>query len=194
MKRTGKLFGDSAHALNRRQFLKLGLAGVAGLGLPAPALAGLLSPAGERALSFYNTHTGESVRTAYWAEGDYLPEGLKEIDFILRDFRANEVQAMDRSLLDLLYVMRNRLETQKPFQIISGYRSPATNAALRGRSNGVAKHSLHMEAKAIDIRLEGVSLAHVRNAALSLKSGGVGYYPGSNFVHVDVGRVRQWAG
>lgn len=181
--------------VSRRSFLKLGALSLAGMMLPMSAFASLLerSPA-ERRLAFYNTHTGESLNTVYWAAGDFVPEGLQGIDHILRDFRANEVAAMDRGLLDLLYVLQGQLGARKPFQIISGYRSPNTNAVLRSQSGGVARHSLHMDAKAIDIRLPGVELARLRDAALSLQAGGVGYYQGSNFVHVDVGRVRHWQG
>ncbi|MEK8090859.1 DUF882 domain-containing protein [Thermithiobacillus plumbiphilus] len=181
--------------VSRRRFLKLGALSLAGMMLPMSAFASLLerSPA-ERRLAFYNTHTGESLNTVYWASGDFVSDGLQEIDHILRDFRADEVAAMDRGLLDLLYVLQGQLGARKPFQIISGYRSPNTNAMLRSQSGGVARHSLHMDAKAIDIRLPGVELSHLRDAALGLKAGGVGYYPGSNFVHVDVGRVRRWQG
>ena len=133
--------------------------------------------------------------TAYCCGGEYQPEALKEINHILRDFRANEIKPIDPGLLDLLHELGGTLETDQPFHIISGYRSPHTNAMLRARGGehtGVASSSLHMVGKAIDIRVPGVKLDHLRGAARSLKLGGVGYYPSSNFVHVDTGRVRAW--
>jgi uncharacterized protein YcbK (DUF882 family) len=117
------------------------------------------------------------------------------VNYILRDFRANLIKPIDPKLLDLLHELGGTLETDQPFHIISGYRSPQTNAMLRergGSSTGVASHSLHIDGKAIDIRVPGVRLAHLRNAATSLKIGGVGFYPDLDFVHVDVGRVRYW--
>jgi uncharacterized protein YcbK (DUF882 family) len=149
----------------------------------------------ERVLSFFNTHTGERLKTRYCAGGEYQPDALVEINHILRDFRANEIKPIDPRLLDLLNELGGTLETDQPFHIISGYRSPHTNAALRergGAATGVASHSLHMVGQAIDIRLPGVKLDHLRGAARSLKIGGVGFYPDLNFVHVDVGRVRYW--
>ncbi|MFZ5594062.1 MAG: DUF882 domain-containing protein [Pseudomonadota bacterium] len=181
--------------INRRQFLKLGLfAAAAGL-MPLTARATMReSVAPERSLAFYNTHTGESIQTVYWAEGQYIPAALAEINTLLRDHRNNEVAEMSRDLLDLLHGLNSAIDPRQPFHVISGYRSPSTNAMLAARSDGVAKHSMHLEGKAIDIRVPGCELIVVRRAALALQSGGVGYYPGSGFVHVDVGRVRQWQG
>lgn len=176
---------------SRRRFLKFTACAAAGL-LATPAAFAKIGPLRERPLAFYNTHTGETLHTEYWAQGAYLPEGLAEINHILRDHRTNEVKAIAPHLLDLLYALQVKLGSRQAFHIISGYRSPATNAALQARSNGVAKRSLHLEGMAIDIFLPDRQLATVREAALSLAQGGVGYYPASNFVHVDVGRVRQW--
>jgi len=178
--------------VGRRGFLKAGVA-LLGASLPAYSLANI-SPVAtpERKLSFYNTHTGESVSTTFWADGSYQPEGLAEIYHVLRDFRTNDVKPINSRLLDLLHSLTTKLETDAQLHVISGYRSPRTNAMLASKSNGVAKHSLHMEGLAIDIRIPGRELAHVRKAAIALHGGGVGYYPSSNFVHVDVGRVRTW--
>jgi uncharacterized protein YcbK (DUF882 family) len=118
--------------------------------------------------------------------------GIREINHILRDHRTGDVHDMDQGLLDLLYLLQTRVESRQTFQIISGYRSPKTNAMLSGKSKGVAKRSYHMQGKAIDIRLNGCDLKQLHKAALSLKAGGVGYYPSSDFIHVDVGRVRRW--
>ncbi|MEO6421790.1 MAG: YcbK family protein [Candidatus Nitrotoga sp.] len=186
---------DTIKDKNRRQFLKLGII-VAAVGLsPFPAHAVLRGTANrERSLAFYNTHTGESIKTVYWAEGGYIPEALADINHVLRDHRNNEIKNMSPVLLDLLYDINSVIEARHPFHIISGYRSPATNAMLAARSGGVAKHSMHLDGKATDIRVPGRDLIKVRRAAFMLRGGGVGYYPGSDFVHVDVGRVRQWRG
>jgi uncharacterized protein YcbK (DUF882 family) len=179
---------------NRRLLLKLGGATLA-TGLTGTAIASVSAPtpaSPPRQLRFYNTHTGEQSNTVYWADGIYQPEGLMEIDRLLRDHRSNQISNIDTRLLDLLCVLSATLDTDERFHVISGYRSPASNALLRGKSQGVAKHSLHMEGLAIDIRIPGRNLADLRRAAIALKGGGVGYYPASDFVHVDVGNVRTW--
>ena len=177
--------------ISRRKFLKLGMLAAA-LPLPASASAWLAAP--ERRLSFHNLHTGENINLPYWVQGEYVPDSLAEINHVLRDYRNDQVAAIDVRLLDLLDRVKAQLGTSQPFQVISGYRSPATNHLLAERSSGVAKHSLHMEGKAIDIRIPGVALANLRKTGLALQAGGVGYYPTSDFVHLDVGRVRTWAG
>jgi uncharacterized protein YcbK (DUF882 family) len=181
--------------LPRRAFLGLGVAAAAGALVPSRADA--LSPKGapERVLSFFHTHTGERLKVAYCCGGEYQPGGLVEVNHILRDFRVNETRAIEPGLLDLLHELGGTLHTDGPFHVISGYRSPQTNQMLRergGASTGVASHSLHMVGQAIDIRIPGVRLETLRNAARSLKLGGVGFYPDLDFVHVDVGRVRYW--
>jgi uncharacterized protein YcbK (DUF882 family) len=182
--------------MNRRGFLGFGAAAAAAALVPSRAEGASRSkPVPERRLSFFNTHTGERLQTAYCCGGVYQPDALTQINYILRDFRANAIKPIDPKLLDLLHELGGTLETDSPFYIISGYRSPQTNALLRergGAQTGVASHSLHMDGKAIDIRIPGVKLDHLRAAARSLKLGGVGYYPASNFVHVDTGRVRFW--
>jgi uncharacterized protein YcbK (DUF882 family) len=181
---------------HRRAFLGLGAAAAASVFAPARAQAATRAArVPERVLSFFNTHTGERLRTAYCTGGEYHPEALTQVNYILRDFRANEIKPIDPRVLDLLHELGGTLETDQPFHVISGYRSPHTNDLLRergGAATGVASHSLHMVGQAIDIRLPGVKLEHLRAAARSLKIGGVGYYPDLNFVHVDVGRVRYW--
>jgi uncharacterized protein YcbK (DUF882 family) len=158
----------------------------------APSSSSTLLDLAERSLSFYNLHTAESLKVVYWERGDYIPTSLADINKVLRDHRSGEKHEMDPRLLDLLCDLRLRLETKEPFQIISGYRSPATNAMLHAKSDGVATRSLHMDGKAVDIRIPGRDLSLVKKTALAMKAGGVGYYPSSNFVHVDVGRVRSW--
>ncbi len=145
-----------------------------------------------RTLSFVHTHTGEALSLAYAQGGAYMRAALDRIDLFLRDFRTGEVAPIDPHLLDQLHALATITGSRTPFEVISGYRSPATNASLRAKSNGVAEHSLHVEGRAIDIRLADVPLAGLRDAAMSLQAGGVGFYPRPRFVHVDTGRVRHW--
>jgi uncharacterized protein YcbK (DUF882 family) len=158
-----------------------------------PAFASNASP-GARSIDLHNIHTGEHLSVDYWADGAYVPDALAAINKILRDFRTGDIQPIETNLLDTLVRLHGKLDTRKPFEVISGYRSPATNAALHARSeeSGVAVKSLHMQGMAVDIRVPGRPLILLRNAALSERAGGVGYYPQSDFVHVDVGRVRRW--
>ncbi len=176
--------------ISRRNFLKAA-SGTAALAI-APTVLAKPAAQGERVLRFHNLHTGESIKATYWAEGEYIADELAAIDRLLRDHRADEMTQMDRRLYDLLYTLQQDVSSSRSYHVISGYRSPATNARLHRNSNGVAKRSLHMQGRAIDIRLPGVELKHLRQAALNLKAGGVGYYPKSNFIHVDTGRPRFW--
>ena len=178
--------------LSRRRFLRISALAAAQLVVPAIAIARTTVQLRRRSLKFYNLHTGESLSTTYWQDGRYVPGELDRVNFILRDFRANEVKPIDPALLDLLVQIQHRLDTAEPFQVISGYRSPVTNAMLHANSEGVAVHSLHLQGKAIDISVPGRSLAQLRGAALVQQAGGVGYYPRTGFVHVDTGRVRFW--
>lgn len=147
-----------------------------------------------RRVSLHNLHTGDVFDEVYWEKGAYVPDALASAKHALRDWRNGEEHFMDPKLFDVLHNISLKLETSQPFQIISGYRSPQTNAMMHERSAGVASHSQHMLGKASDIRVAGVELTHLHNAALSLQAGGVGFYPVSNFVHVDVARVRSWQG
>jgi len=180
--------------IDRRSFLKLGLACAATLALPLPSFAKVSLPkARGKSLSFYNTHTGEELKkVVFWADGNYLPDALTNINYLLRDFRTNEIIGIDPQLCDQLFALRQSLGTDRPFHIISGYRSPKTNHMLRSRSKGVATNSLHLVGRAVDIRIPGQRLADVRRVALSMQAGGVGYYPTSDFVHMDTGSVRRW--
>lgn len=146
----------------------------------------------ERQLRFYHLHTGEQLHATYWAEGDYIRDELASINKLLRDHRSGEVEAIDPRLLDQLFLLQHHVTHKGVYHIISGYRSPRTNQALRKDGSGVAKRSLHMQGRAIDVRLPGVELQHLRLAALGLRAGGVGYYPDSNFIHLDTGRPRFW--
>ncbi|UCG12046.1 MAG: DUF882 domain-containing protein [Deltaproteobacteria bacterium] len=181
------------NSISRRGFLKLGMLAFAAGIFPCPAFATIrdfLSP--ERSLAFLNIHTGENLETVYWSQGKYLPEALVDIKHILRDHRTDEMKPIDTRLLDLLYAIRLKLDARDPFHIISGYRSPSTNALLHKQGGGVAKNSLHIYGKAADISLPGCELDLLRRTAIDLRAGGVGYYAKYSFVHVDVGRVRYW--
>jgi uncharacterized protein YcbK (DUF882 family) len=145
-----------------------------------------------RSLAVLNLHTGERLTATYWEQGSYLADALAAFDKVLRDHRTGEVHPIAPGVLDLALKVSDRLGVRETVQIISGYRSPQSNAKLHQASSGVATRSLHMEGKALDIRLPGVDLARVRDAALALQGGGVGYYRESDFVHIDVGRVRRW--
>ncbi len=148
--------------------------------------------ASPRMISFYNVHTDERLNAVFWADGRLQPEALNQIDHILRDYRTGEVKQIDVRLLHLLHDLKKSLGTGEPYNVLSGYRSPATNAMLHAESPAVALHSLHIEGMAIDIRVPGTQLTTIRDAALAMGRGGVGYYPDSDFVHVDVGRPRFW--
>jgi uncharacterized protein YcbK (DUF882 family) len=186
----------------RRSFLKSSVVLASVLGTPAvsraaaqPAAAAPLPPTaapGERILRLHNTHTGESLRTVFWAEGQFIPDALQDINNVLRDHRNNKVSAIDPQLLLLLDRISAQFGDHPTFQVISGYRSPESNEMLHENTAGVAKHSLHMEGKAIDVRIAGQDLAKLHKAAMAVRAGGVGYYPDSQFVHMDVGRVRYW--
>lgn len=171
----------------RRRLLAAGL----GLGLSTATPAFAATP---RKLLLRNLHTGERLAATYWDGGAYVSDALAAIDRVLRDHRTGEVHAIAPELLDLLTRLTTRLEATGEVQVISGYRSPQTNAALHRASSGVATKSLHMLGHAIDIRIPGTPLTGLRDAALALQGGGVGFYPASDFVHIDIGRMRRWNG
>lgn len=176
---------------SRRHVVTMAGAAAACAVLPTVARASL-GKSQERHLSFRNLHTDELVDVRYFMGGHYEPDGLSQLNQALRDWRTDEVMEMDTGLLDTLWLLRQRLGSRQPFHLISGYRSPNTNAKLAARSGGVAKKSYHMRGMAADIALPDVRLATLRDEALALGAGGVGYYAKSGFVHVDVGPVRRW--
>lgn len=147
-----------------------------------------------RELSFYHTHTGKRLDVVYWQDGHYVEPALQDINDFLSDFRTGDIVDIDPHLLDLIYDVRESLGSDGIYQVVSAYRSPKTNEMLRKRSaaSGVAKKSQHLLGKAIDVRLEGIRTARLRDAALAIGRGGVGYYESSDFVHMDTGRVRRW--
>lgn len=181
-----------AVALTRRRFLRRA-AGCTGL-LFAPLGAAWAQPSSARTVSFVNTHTGEALSAEYCDGGVYQAGCLVQVNRFLRDFRSGEVHPIDPRLLDILYKLQVLADREATYEVISGYRSPQTNAALRRKSSGVAAHSLHMVGRAIDVRMQGLPTGKLHELALSLRSGGVGYYARPDFVHLDTGRVRWWVG
>lgn len=156
---------------------------------------GLLKGAGDiRRIRMYSGRTGESIDTIYWIEGEYIPEVVKEINQFMRDWRTDEVVGIDMRTIDIMAASHRLMDVSEPYMLLSGYRSPKTNAMLRSRSRGVAKNSLHMVGKAADLRLQSRSVAQMARAAAACASGGVGKYSRSNFVHMDCGPVRSWGG
>jgi uncharacterized protein YcbK (DUF882 family) len=185
--------------LARRKLLRLGLAAAAGSALGVTCLAAKaaalpLMANAPRQVALHCLHTGEKLDAVYYDDGRYVPDALHAVNHALRDFRTGDAHMIDPRLLDLLDAVARRTGSRDPFQVICGYRSPKTNAMLHEHSEEVAAHSLHMQGMAIDIRLDDAALPHLHDAALKLGAGGVGYYPVSNFVHVDVGPVRRWQG
>ena len=156
---------------------------------------GLLRGAGDvRRIRMYSGRTGESVDTIYWIEGEYIPEVIKEINYFMRDWRSNDQIKYDLRAIDIMAAAHNLMDVSEPYTLLSGYRSPATNAMLRSNSGGVARNSLHMKGQAADLRLKSRSVGQMARAAEACASGGVGRYSRSNFVHMDCGPVRHWGG
>ncbi|SEH37713.1 YcbK family protein [Magnetospirillum fulvum] len=176
---------------NRRGFLTLGLGAAAAMVAVSPVEAAVRRLP-ERSLNLYNIHTGETLKTVYWGEGRYQPRAIAQISRFLRDHRTGAIHPIDPRLLDLLVSVQRKVGVKGSVHIVSGYRSPATNAILASYSDGVATHSLHTEGKAVDIRVPGHTPRMIGRAARSLRAGGVGTYPESDFVHIDTGRVRVW--
>jgi uncharacterized protein YcbK (DUF882 family) len=175
----------------RRNFLAL--CGAAAISVtPLAAEAAAPRPPSVRTIALLNPHTGEAIKASYWEKGRYVPEELDAVNYLLRDHWTNEVAEIDPKLLDVLHALQDRLDAKRAFHVMSAYRSPETNDMLRRNGERAAKHSLHMEGKAIDVRMPGRNVKYLHRAAVRLKAGGVGYYPRSNFVHLDVGPVRRW--
>jgi uncharacterized protein YcbK (DUF882 family) len=173
----------------RRLFLRR--AGAAAVLLLPFSAAWARSPE-QRSLSFVHTHTGERLASVYFRNGQYQAAELERINHLLRDFRTGEIHRIEPAVLDILADLRTIANHPQPYEVICGYRSPETNAALRRHSSGVAEHSLHMEGRAIDVRLQGFPTDRLHELALGMHRGGVGFYPSADFVHLDNGRVRFW--
>jgi len=179
--------------IGRRRFLKISVQAALCSAFPVSALASIdrLS-APKRNLFLFNTHTGEKLDVCYYVRGRYQPEALEEINNIFRDYRTGEIRPIRKELLNLLHSISKKLDRPTRFHIISGYRSPETNAELRKKSKYVAKNSLHIQGEAVDIRIPDYDTRWLRKVCVTLNAGGVGYYRKSDFVHVDVGPVRHW--
>jgi uncharacterized protein YcbK (DUF882 family) len=173
---------------HRRRFLRLTGATLAAW-LPLSAVARMAAP---RSLSFVHTHTGESLQVAYFRDGAYDLSALQRVNHLLRDFRTDEVHPIEPAVLDILFDLQTLADRAEPFEVISGYRSPQTNAALRRHSKGVAEHSFHIQGRAIDVRLSTFPTRRLQTLALGMRRGGVGFYPRSDFVHLDNGPIRFW--
>ena len=181
--------------LSRRRFIRwVVFSGLASLS-PSPVIAAIRNCATpERSLSLYNPNTKEALDTTYWSNGRYVRKALADISHIMRDRRTGEIKPIDTQLLEVLHAIGIELKTQESFHIMSGYRSPQTNALLRKRGKAAAANSFHMQGKAVDIRVPRCRLSSLRRVSFNLRRGGVGYYPRSGFVHVDVGPLRYWSG
>jgi uncharacterized protein YcbK (DUF882 family) len=184
---------NEPHIPARRHFLRAGARLAAAGTLPALAARARASVPDRRELALAHTHTGERIALVYAVDERYVPAALGSLNRFLRDHYTGDVGLIDPRVFDLLHRVQRVLGSGHVFEVISGYRCPATNGLLREtRGGGVARHSLHMEGRAVDVRLPGVPLADLRDAALSLGAGGVGFYPREQFVHLDTGRVRSW--
>jgi uncharacterized protein YcbK (DUF882 family) len=184
---------NGSMSVTRRGMLRA-FAASAAVAAPVYANAfGFLRGAGDiRRIKMYNGRTGESIDTIYWIEGDYIKDAKREIDYFMRDWRRNETKPIDFRTIDIMAAAHNLLDVSEPYMLLSGYRSPATNAMLRARGSGVAKNSRHLRGEAADLRLGSRSVHQIAKAAASCRAGGVGRYSGSNFVHMDCGPVRTW--
>jgi uncharacterized protein YcbK (DUF882 family) len=179
--------------------LQLGLGALAGVGVSAGLGVPLVwadEPAmrDARVLTMHNLHTGEKLEALYWDKGAYVPDALLAVNKLMRDHQTGEMHPIDPKLLDLLVALHGRTEATSCYELVCGYRTPQTNAAMHRKSRQVARNSLHMQGMAADVRIGGQPLGHLQKAALSLRGGGVGLYPRSDFVHLDVGPVRHWNG
>ena len=186
---------NPATLVGRRDFLRLGTAAAVAASTFSPTDAfALPHPGGvHRQLAFLNQHTGEHLTAEYWVKGHYLSDALRAINKLFRDHRTGAVHRIDPRLLDTVFALKRRVGAQGPFHVVSGYRSPETNNALIESDHyGVARHSYHIKGMAVDLYLPGHSLSRLHKAALSLRAGGVGYYPDNGFIHIDVGPVRRW--
>jgi uncharacterized protein YcbK (DUF882 family) len=184
---------DRRVVAGRRRFLRGVLWGIPALACVAPVRA-FAESLEERNIQLFNTHTGEELRACFYRAGTYCSDALSSLTHLLRDFRNGQQAPIDPGVFDILHEVAVAADREPRFEVISGYRSPATNTLLNERSSGVARRSLHMEGRAIDVRLQGYGTAKLRDVALALQRGGVGYYAKSDFVHLDTGRVRTWAG
>ncbi|NBD28976.1 MAG: DUF882 domain-containing protein [Alphaproteobacteria bacterium] len=184
---------DSSSGITRRGLLRAFAATTITAAPTLSSAAGFLRGGGDiRRLRMYSGRTGERIDTIYWIEGEYIGEAVAEINRFMRDWRNGQTHNIDTRTIDIMAAAHNLMDVNEPYLLLSGYRSPQTNAMLRRRSSGVARNSLHMQGQAADLRLDSRSVSQMARAALSCRAGGVGRYSGSNFVHMDCGPVRSW--
>jgi len=186
------LLGANLNSIDRRDILKLGLAGTLATIIPLSFASEANAARNTWRVGFRHAHTGESFNGVYRVGNKYLPEAFERINYALRDFRTGEVFPMDPRVVDIMAMIQRKAQTRNPLEIFSGYRSPKTNNRLRKNTRGVAKNSFHMYGQALDLHIDNYSTRNLRNIAVGLRAGGVGYYPKSQFVHVDTGSVRSW--
>jgi uncharacterized protein YcbK (DUF882 family) len=185
---------DTHAVFTRREFLGLGLTAAAASLVPSEIYAAAKEIQPEKIICLHNVYTKETLETVYWKDGKYLPEALSDINHIFRDIRTGQEKTISKKLINLIYDLQQEIKADGHFHVISGYRTPRSNALLSRTTKGVAKNSFHIYGKAVDIRLPDYNLSTLRRKAMKLRGGGVGYYPRSNFIHVDVGSVRYWRG
>lgn len=184
---------DATTGLTRRALLSAFAASAITAAPTFSHAAGFLRGGGDvRQIRMYSGRTGERIDTIYWVEGKYVAEAVNEINYFMRDWRTDTVKAIDLRTIDIMAAAHRMLDADEPYMLLSGYRSPQTNAMLRSRSRNVAKNSLHVKGQAADLRLATRSVGQVARAAAACKGGGVGKYSRSNFVHMDCGIVRTW--
>ena len=183
-----------APQIHRRDILKLGALGALAAATPLLPTTKSFALSGHDAwrLNFRQAHTGQTFSGTYRVGDKYLPDAFERLNYVLRDFRTGDIFPMDPRVLDILNIIQSKTGSDTQFEILSGYRSPKTNSMLRNASAGVARNSFHMYGQALDIRLPGFSTRRLRDIARSLRAGGVGFYPGSDFIHIDTGKVRSW--
>ena len=187
--------GKSTSGMTRRSVLGAFTATAVAAAPTFANAAGFLRGAGDiRRIKMYSGRTGERIDMIYWIEGNYIKDAVSELNYFMRDWRTDGVKSMDLRTVDIMAASHNLLDVSEPYMLLSGYRSPQTNAMLRSRSRGVAKNSLHMRGQAADLRLASRSVNQMARAAIACNGGGVGRYSGSNFVHMDCGQVRNWGG
>ncbi|WP_171129537.1 MULTISPECIES: DUF882 domain-containing protein [unclassified Ruegeria] len=186
---------SSSSGLTRRALLGA-FAATAVVGAPTYSnAAGFLRGGGDiRRIRMYSGRTGERIDMVYWVDGKYIKDAVKEVNYFMRDWRSDQVKKMDLRTIDIMAASHNLLDVSEPYMLLSGYRSPQTNAMLRSKSRGVARNSLHMKGQAADLRLSSRSVTQMAKAAMSCRAGGVGKYYRSNFVHMDCGDIRTWRG
>ena len=192
LEHSDSILNANLNSIDRRDILKLGLAGTLASVVPLTLSSEAHAARNTWRVAFRHAHTGESFNGVYRVGDRYLPEAFERLNYVLRDFRTGEVFPMDPRVLDIMAIIQRKANQREPVEVLSGYRSPKTNAGLRRNTSGVAKNSFHMYGQAIDMHIKGYRTSSLRNIAMDLRAGGVGYYPKSDFIHIDTGTIRSW--